>query len=358
MLAAVAILTATAVLFSVWQYRSLHANPPQPPSALETPIPYRLGDLLFGEKWALFIGLSICVPFGLGTGWWISRLITRPLAAMAEVAVRVEQGDFSVRASAGMAHGEMVDMVNNFNCMIDALDRLEHERRATAASISHELRTPITVLQTHLHAICDGVIAADRAECATLLRQVEHLGRLVDDLHTLSMADAGQLSLQKRRVDMAALVGDIVGHYRPQLAAHGMALELDLPVVDEDAVDPDWTDIRADPDRMRQIVSNLVSNAVHYASQGGWLGVQLLREPAEAGVSVVLRISDAGPGLPAQLQQFPFQRFAQAPGKRRSQSSGLGLSIVNALTTSQGGDVEVGTSVRGGACITLRFPAA
>src|SRR5690606_7251169 len=107
-----------------------------------------------------------------------------------------------------------------------------------------------------------------KAEFTTLLHQVQHLARLVGDLHTLSMADAGQLSLRKRRVDMTALVSDIMSHYQQQLSANDMALELDLPALDEDAGEEDWADIKADPDRMRQIISNLVSNAVRHASQG------------------------------------------------------------------------------------------
>ncbi len=374
MLTAIAILAVGAMLFSEWQYKSFYNSLPKTvrveldtleakdlgdsARAMEIYSQYWRGDLLFGDKWSLGIGLLVCLPFGLGMGFWISRLITRPLASMAEVAARVEQGDFSTRATTGVAHGEMADMVTTFNRMIDALEGLEYERRATAASISHELRTPITVLQTHLHAICDGMIRADMAEFSTLLRQVEHLGRLVGDLHTLSMADAGQLSLQKRRVDMTALVNDIIHHYQPQLSSSNMQLELDLPTLDEDAAEQDWLDIKADPDRMRQIISNLISNAVRHANQGGWLGVQLRREESNDGlVCVVLRISDAGSGLPAELQQHPFRRFSQAPGKRRGEGSGLGLSIVKALTSSQGGEVHVGRSARGGSCFTLRFPA-
>ncbi|ENN1632569.1 HAMP domain-containing protein, partial [Salmonella enterica subsp. enterica serovar Typhimurium] len=133
---------------------------------------------------------------------------TQPLASMAEVASHVALGDFSVRAQPGRYHDEMADMVRHFNQMIDALERMAKEQRASAASISHELRTPLTVLRARLHAICDGVIEADAAESRALLEQVEYLGRLVGDLHTLAMADAGQLSLETRTVDLADLVRD------------------------------------------------------------------------------------------------------------------------------------------------------
>lgn len=370
-LSTIALLAVGVLVFSEIQYRDfynslppavqteldeLHANSlDDSPRAMEIYGKYWSGDLLFGEKWSLLIGLLVCLPFGLAVGFWVSRLVTRPLASMVEVAKRVEQGDFSARAVPGKAHGEMAEMVDAFNRMIDALETLEAERRATAASISHELRTPLTVLQARLHAICDGVIAADAAELHALLSQVEHLGRLVGDLHTLSMADAGQLSLRKQRLDLAELVADTLDQLQPQLHQHGMHLELSLPAPTEVGL----ADIRADTDRMRQILSNLISNAMRHAASGHWLGVRLtLETDAQGQATVVLRISDAGPGLPSELRAHPFQRFAQAPGKRRREGSGLGLSIVKALTVSQGGTVEADDSERGGTCFTLRFPQA
>lgn len=367
----IATLTLGVLVFSELQYRDFYKNLPQSvraeldmlnanqlddsPRALQIYRQYWAGDLQFGEKWSLVIGLIICLPFGLGVGFWVSRRITRPLASMVEVAKRVEMGDLGARAPRHNAHGEMAEMIDTFNRMVDSLEVLENERRATAASISHELRTPLTVLQARLHAICDGVIEAGPAEMQILLSQVEHLGRLVGDLHTLSMADAGQLSLQKRRLDLAALVGDVVEQLRPQLQQHGMQLSLSLPVQAGDGT----TDIRADADRMRQIVSNLISNALRHASSGRWLGVAVEAcTDAEGEGWVTLRVEDAGPGLPGELLAHPFQRFAQAPGRRRREGSGLGLSIVKALTLSQGGTVEAGVGERGGASFTVRFARA
>ncbi|MPM39145.1 Adaptive-response sensory-kinase SasA [bioreactor metagenome] len=323
------------------------------PRAMQIYGQYRRGDLYVGEQLSLYIGLLVCLPFGLTVGFLVSRYITRPLASIVEVAQRVETGDFSVRAVADGAHGELGEVVHTFNKMVDSLQELEAERLATAASISHELRTPLAVLKAHLHAVCDGVIEPSDAEFHTLLAQTEHLGRLVDDLHTLSIAEAGQLSLQKQRLSLGTLVSDVLSQFQPQLQAAGMQLELSLPAMDEES------DIRADPDRMRQIISNLVGNAIRHAGNGHWLGVSIqasVNDQGEPGVE--LQIDDAGPGLPAELKAHPFQRFAQAPGKRRREGSGLGLSIVRALTESQGGEVRTGTSPRGGSRFTLRFARA
>ena len=357
------------IAFSQYQYREFNQRLPSSvraeleslqaqnledsPRALQIYSEYWEGDSLFGERWSLAIGLAISLPLGMAAGFWISRRITKPLASMVEVATRVKQGNLSSRAVKAGAHGEMAQMIDAFNGMVDSLETLESERLATAASISHELRTPLTVLQARLHAICDGVIDASPTEMQMLLSQVEHLGRLVGDLHTLSMADAGQLSLRKERVDLATLASNVVEELRPSMQKLDMAVSLDLPVLDGD----DSTDVRADADRLRQITTNLVNNVLRHASSGRWLGVKVYAQTDGQGTPwVVLEVSDAGPGLADDLRNHPFQRFAQLPGKRRREGSGLGLSIVKALVVSQGGSVEASRSERGGAQFTVRFP--
>lgn len=130
-------------------------------------------------------------------------------------------------------------------------------------------------------------------------------------------------------------------------------MSLDLPMLDGD----DSTDIRADADRLRQITSNLISNVLRHASSGRWLGVKVHTQSDNQGAPwVLLEVSDAGPGLADDLRSHPFQRFAQLPGKRRREGSGLGLSIVHALVVSQGGTVDASRSERGGAQFTVRFP--
>lgn len=368
-LCSIALMAASMLLFSELRYRDFYNGLPlaireeldelranaqdNSPRVRQIYSQYGNDDLLFGERWPLGIGLALCLPFGLAVGFWVSRRITRPLTSMVEAAQRVGEGDYSARALAGKTHGEMIEMIGAFNHMIDAVQALEEERRATAASISHELRTPLAVLQARLSALCDGVIAADAHEFQTLLAQVEHLGRMVADLHTLSMADAGQLSLHLQRLDLNALAAETVEQLRPQLQKSGMAVDLRLPL------EEGLADIRADRDRMRQIISNLVGNAIRHAAQGGWLGLEIRAEASDDGRTwVLLCISDAGPGLPDEVRRQPFQRFAQAPGKRRREGSGLGLSIVRALTEAQGGTVRFDTSERGGTRFTLRFAQA
>ena len=355
------ILAASVMLFSEFQYRSFYGTLPpsvrveldalndmdleDSPRAVEIYGQYWQGDLLFGEKWSLVIGLVVCLPIGLGVGFWVSRLVTLPLASMAEAARRVGGGDFSVRADPGTAKGEMVGMVHDFNQMIDALEGLERERRATAAAVSHELRTPLAVLRARLHAVCDGVIDADETEFRRLLGEVEHLGRLVDDLHTLSVAEAGRLSLQSEPLDLALLVEDTLTGMEPRIVQRGVVLEW------APAVGQVW--VRLDRDRMRQVLTNLVENALRHASAGGWMQVALGVE----GDDAVLSVADDGPGLPADMRHNPFRRF-QKPLHRNTEGVGLGLSIVHALVSQQGGQVSADDRPGGGTVFTVRMPVA
>ena len=360
-LVTMAILAASVMLFSEFQYRSFYCTLPpsvrveldalndmdleDSPRAVEIYGQYWQGDLLFGEKWSLVIGLIVCLPIGLGVGFWVSRLVTLPLASMAEAARRVGGGDFSVRADPGTAKGEMVGMVRDFNQMIDALEGLERERRATAAAVSHELRTPLAVLRARLHAVCDCVIDADETEFRRLLGEVEHLGRLVDDLHTLSVAEAGRLSLQREPLDLALLVEDTLTGMEPRIVQRGVVLEW------APAVGQVW--VRLDRDRMRQVLTNLVENALRHASAGGWMQVALGVE----GDDAVLSVADDGPGLPADMRHNPFRRF-QKPLHRNTEGVGLGLSIVHALVSQQGGQVSADDRPGGGTVFTVRMPVA
>ncbi len=357
------ILGASVVAFSELQYRSFYGTLPptvrreldalndqdmeDSPRAVEIYGQYWKGDLLFGEKWSLLIGLVVCLPIGLGVGFWVSRIVTLPLGSMAEAATRVALGDFSVRAEPGRTRGEMVEMVRDFNHMIDALEGLERERRATAAAVSHELRTPLSVLRARLHAICDGVIEADGAEFRRLLGEVEHLGRLVDDLHTLSVAEAGRLSLQRQEVDLVQLVGGTLAGMEQRIAGHKVRLSW-TPRVAE-------APVRVDRDRMRQVLSNLVENALRHASkEGGRLEVDV----AIAGPEVVLSVSDNGPGLPDDMLDNPFRRFQKPLNRQSGEGVGLGLSIVHALVTRQGGSVSAERREEGGSRFTVRLPLA
>jgi signal transduction histidine kinase len=362
--ATIAILATSVFFFTDSQYREFYDSLPSDvrieldqlkasdqddsPRAYEIYGHYWREDLWFGEKWSLVMGLVICIPFGLGAGFWLSRVVTKPLRSIAQAAREVARGNFSVRAHIGESRGELAELVSDFNQMTDSLQGLERERRTTAAAMSHELRTPLTVLRARLHAICDEVIPANPEEFVRLLEQVEHLGRLVDDVHTLSLADAGRLSLQLQTVRLADFADRVLGAYQSRLDESSLQAVLIAPATPVVA----W----ADPDRLRQILVNLIENALRYASGATRLEITLRKDAGWA----VMTVSDDGPGLPADVMAHLFERFHRSDSSRSrgTGGSGLGLTIVKMLSVQQGGDVQVGSSASGGASVTVRLPHA
>lgn len=365
----IGVLTVGMLLSDQVQYRSFEETLPAPirrelkqlvddnledsPRAIEIYRAYWQGWLPFGEQLSLLVGLAGCLPLGLVGGFMVSRIVTLPIGSMAATAQRIARGDLSARAEPGGKSGEMAEMVHHFNDMADSLETLERERKATAAAISHELRTPLTILTARLHAACDGVIAASEQEFRHLLGQVEHLGRLVDDLHTLSMAEAGRLTLQRTPLDLGEIARAALERHALRLEQNGIESHLAGP--GSSAI------VDADRDRLTQVLSNLIENASRHARAGGWLEVRISLEgrSAEFGSgAAVLTVSDAGAGLSEEARSYMFRPLSDPHPSRSAATggSGLGLSIVHMLVAQHGGTIHAGVSERGGTRFTVRLP--
>ena len=299
------------------------------------------------ETWLLFMALLLCLPAGLAAGFWLSRVVTQPLNSIAQAANRVALGDLGVRAQPAKQRGELAELVRDFNLMTDSLENLERERRATAAAISHELRTPLAVLRARLYAIYDDVIPGTPQELRRLLDQVEHLGRLVDDVHTLSLADAGRLSLHRSEIDLSGACAQLLSTYAGRIADHKVHAEFRTDMVAVRA--------NADPDRDNQNVSSLIENALRYAASGEWLEIAVHRHDDRA----VLTVTDRGPGLPDDVVAHLFERFHRTDlsRSRHTGGSGLGLAIVQTLVTQQGGEVTAERPPEGGTRFRVALPA-
>ncbi len=281
--------------------------------------------------------------------YMLSRRIAKPMRAISKTAQKISSGDLTVRASISKHHDrgetETARLMRDFNAMADNLDRLETERKATMASIAHELRTPITILRGRLEAIRDGIFPLNDLEMGRLIGQTLLLSRLVDDLRTLSLADAGKLELYKINLELSAWLQELLHEYYPRAQAKNLELKWGtLEVVQ----------FRADPDRMHQVVGNLLENALRYAPENGWVQISLERQEQHA----LLRICDSGEGLPPQDLAKVFDRFYRSDQARSrvSGGSGLGLSIVRAVVELHGGTVEARNLEGGGADFWLRFP--
>ena len=268
------------------------------------------------------------------------RRIGGPVAELLAASERLASGDYSVRVEAGGPR-ELRSLTATFNTMAARLAEADEERRRFLADVTHELRTPLAVLQSGVEAQLDGIHPRDDRHLTSLLEETQLLGRLVDDLHTLALADAGRLSLHRERTHAGALLDDAVESLAPLASRAGVTVTASLA--------PDLPELDVDPTRIRQVLANLVANALRHAPEGS--EVRVVVEPD--GDDVRFTVTDAGPGFAPDQLDAVFERFTRA---RDSGGSGLGLSIAGDLVRAHGGTIAVGNREAGGAYATFTVP--
>jgi len=234
-------------------------------------------------------------------------------------------------------------MARAFNLMADRIEAEDRLRREFASSVAHELRTPLTILRTQVEAIQDGVVAADPGTLASLHEEILRTGRLMGDLETLGSAAAAGFSMDRRPVELRPLLEDATREFAGPFEAGEVRLETHLA----DLVVP------GDPVRLRQVVANLLSNALKFTPPGGLVRMEL----AGDGEVAVIRVTDSGPGIDPDELPRVFDRFFRGRGTRAS-GSGIGLSVVRELVAAHGGEVDVASDPGRGATFTVRLPAA
>ncbi len=272
------------------------------------------------------------------------RRLSDPLSALVEAARRVEQGDYEARvAEAVRGPRELRELVRAFNTMASRLEADRRQRRTLLAEVSHELRTPLAVLRGNLEAIADGVHVADAANVAALIEETQVMERLVEDLRTLTLAEADALPLHPEPVDVDALVGEAVASFQSAAAAGSVTLRVsaptDLPLLD------------ADPVRLREVLTNLVANALRHTPPGGTVEVRARTVDAATAIEIV--VEDTGSGIDPALLPRVFERFARGRGSR---GSGLGLTIARDLVRAHGGTIAVESELGRGTTFRVLLP--
>ncbi|HVA43027.1 MAG TPA: HAMP domain-containing sensor histidine kinase [Acidimicrobiales bacterium] len=276
----------------------------------------------------------------------LGRRITRPLAGMEEAARRIADGDLDSRIDVGDDdYPELASLGHSFNTMTEGLARAQGLERQFLMSVSHDLRTPLTSIRGWAEAIADGA-AEDTRAAAIIGAEAARLQRLVQDLLDLAKLDARSFSLHPVTVDLVPLVAAMAESFRPSTDDAGLHLTLDLPEGPVPAL--------ADPDRLSQVVANLIENAYKYARRDLRVWV------ASAPGSAVVAVEDDGPGIPAADLDHVFERLYQVEhSPARPAGSGLGLTIVKELTTAMNGQVRVEspTGRDGGTRVVVTLPA-
>jgi signal transduction histidine kinase len=263
-----------------------------------------------------------------------------PLRAVMDAADRVAAGDYTVRVQ---EHGPppVRALGHAFNAMTERLAHADRQRRDLMADVAHELRTPLSVLQGRLEGLLDGVYPRDDEQLGALVEETQVLSRLIEDLRTLALADAGALRLEREATDLVGLVRDVVRGFEPEAARHGVALTV--------SATPAEASIDLDPVRIRQVLSNLVSNAVRHTPAGRGITVSVGSVPA----AVTVAVADAGEGIAAEDLPLVFDRFYKGEASR---GSGLGLTIAKRLVTAHGGEIRAESAPGAGTTVTVRLP--
>ena len=293
--------------------------------------------------------LAVIGLIGVGAGIWMGRGISRPIADLADAATRLGAGDLEARVRSRARSQELRELASAFNKMAAQLQHAEELRNTLMADISHELRGPLTVLEGNLRAALDNVVELDEGELANLYGQTRHLIRLVNDLRDLALAEAGHLALTLSDVDANKLVEEVLWNYTLVAEEKGVVLSSDLA--------SDLPSIVADEGRVRQVLSNLISNALRHTPAGGTILVESTCDQGE----ITLRVRDTGEGIVPDHLPFLFDRFYRTDKSRTRETggSGLGLAVVKALVSSLGGTVAVASEgINRGATFTVTFPVA
>jgi signal transduction histidine kinase len=293
----------------------------------------RLGGWPVAVLAIVFVALLVAAAAGA------ARRMTRPMDGLIDAAGRIEAGDYTVQVpETGLR--DLRSVARAFNQMSARLKASDEQRRGFLAELAHEFRTPLTVIRGQAEAIADGVYPGDPAHLSPILDATETLDRLVEDLRTLVLTDAGSLVLHKEPIDLGALAADTVDSFRTQAEAAHLTLAAEVAA--------NLPPIELDPARIRSVLGNLVSNAIRHTPAGGLVKVAV----AGSGEGVVITVTDSGEGIAPELLPHVLERFvkgADSPG------SGLGLAIAHDIVAAHGGTLEIQSVVGSGTSVRLKF---
>lgn len=283
----------------------------------------------------------------------LSRQITAPLRRLGAAANKVARGDTSCRVRPGSGD-EVGRLTDNFNCMVESLDKNQEARRALMSDVAHEMSTPLAIMQGNLEGILDGLVEPSAANISSLREEAALLSRLVQDLRTLSQAESGKLEMVMAEGDIASTLSSIVTATEPQARRKQVSLLLNL--------EPGLPPVVMDSGRISQVVTNLLANALRYTSGGGSVTVSATTGKSETGQGrhLLVSVADTGRGISQTDLPHVFDRYYQGeqPREKRSAGSGIGLAVVKELVEAHKGKVWVESAQGEGSTFSFTLPLA
>jgi two-component system, OmpR family, sensor histidine kinase BaeS len=295
----------------------------------------------------LLDGALMAAIIALLLGVFLSRTLTRPIRELTRATQAVSEGDLSQQVPI-RSNDELGELGKAFNKMSAELSRSVNARKQMTADIAHELRTPLSLILGHAEAVHDGVLPPTRENFEIIREEATRLEHLVDDLRILSLADAGELTINLQTIEPQRLLHEVASIYQYQAQRKNIRLDLDIA--------SPLSTIEVDPGRMTQVLTNILDNALRHTPEGG--KIILSAKDASADDQVELAIQDSGPGLNAEDLDRIFERFYRKdPSRQREDGgSGLGLAIAKSIVQAHGGQLSAESGVGKGLKVIITLP--
>jgi signal transduction histidine kinase len=291
------------------------------------------------------LGGIVVIALALLLAFLLSRTLTRPIRELTAATRAVSAGQLTQEVPV-RSRDELGELAASFNRMNAELARSTELRRQMTADIAHDLRTPVSVILGHAEAVHDGVLKPSLESFEIIRDEIGRLGKLIEDLRTLSRADAGELPIERRAVAPAKLLEDIRAINQHRAGQKKIALKLQVP--------EGLPEINVDPDRMMQVMSNVVDNALHYTPEGG----RIVLSAQVADGALVLSVQDSGPGIAKDELDRIFERFYRSDPSRQRESNGtgLGLAIAKSIVEKHDGRIWAESNLGEGTTIFIWLP--
>ena len=295
---------------------------------------------------AVLISALIAVAVAFILGITMARTLARPIHELTDATQAIAKGKLGYQVEV-RSEDELGKLAESFNRMSTDLAQANQLRRQMTADIAHDLRTPVSVVLGYTEALSDGKLEGSSEIYSIIHKETEHLNHLIEDLRTISMADSHELQLNLQKVSLATLLERCALSFKPQAEQKSIQLTVEAPA--------ELPLVSVDVDQVARVLSNLVSNALRYTPENGWIRLSATRE----GQMVAMRVSDNGAGIAPEDLPLVFTRFYRGDRSRRANGEiGLGLTIAKSLVEAQGGNITVESELGVGTTFIIRLPVA